>query len=160
MKQLKFSYLIYIALIFFILGLILAPSLIPKAFEKKEDHLTHMNHEHHMNSHEQLEVDSGKIPNVDLQVVKDLKSGWNIYVNITNFEFTPENVNLDNLNNQGHAHIYIDSIKLTRLYSNYYYLGDLPFGEHEIMVTLNSNKHEDLIYNGSLIMDKVNIIQN
>ncbi|MGH8001360.1 MAG: hypothetical protein ACREPR_18545 [Brasilonema sp.] len=43
--------------------------------------------------------------------------------------------------------------KVTRLYSNWYYLENLPPGKNRITVSLNTNTHEGFIYNGKLIQD-------
>lgn len=50
-----------------------------------------------------------------------------------------------------YAHLYVDGTKITRLYGNWYYLESLPAGRHEITVSLNTNNHETLIYNGQPI---------
>ena len=59
----------------------------------------------------------------------------------------------------GHAHVYINGVKLGRLYGHWMHLTGLKAGEHTIKVTLNSNDHQDYALNGVIIGDEVTIIQ-
>lgn len=102
--------------------------------------------------HGTMEIPAGQpIPAVSVAVREDSVKGWNLEVQLENFTLTPENVNLANRPGEGHAHIYINGEKITRLYSNWYYLGELPPGRHEITVSLNSNQHDTLAHNGQPI---------
>ncbi|MCM3569261.1 hypothetical protein [Neobacillus mesonae] len=71
-----------------------------------------------------------------------------------NFKFNPKKAG-DHLPsyNEGHAHLYINGEKVNRLYGKYYYLGTLKQGKNEIKVSLNSNNHGTLLYNGKKIED-------
>ena len=104
-------------------------------------------------SHEQYEVTDGElVPAItDLSVEKDAKSGWNVSFQTENFEFTPGNVNSDHIPGEGHAHIYVDSQKVNRLYSNNYHLGELTEGERDIRITLNTNAHSEYTVDGETI---------
>lgn len=103
-------------------------------------------------SHAQIEVPLGQpVPSVKLIVHPDIMKGWNLEIRTTNFAFAPERVNTKGLVSEGHAHLYVDGKKVTRLYGNWYYLDRLSPGEHTIRVTLNTNAHQDLIYNGKPI---------
>ena len=57
------------------------------------------------------------------------------------FIFTPENASGENVMGEGHAHIYVDGVKLGRVYSNWYHLGGLSSGTREVKVNLNTNDH-------------------
>ncbi|NES04727.1 MAG: hypothetical protein F6K22_18965 [Okeania sp. SIO2F4] len=110
---------------------------------------SHMNH-----SHKKIEIPTGKpVPEVDLFVYQDTMKGWNLELKLTNFKFAPETVNQSSNPNEGHAHLYINDKKITRIYGNWYYLGSLEPGSNKITVTLNTNKHEDLVSNSKMIMD-------
>ncbi|MGD1806063.1 hypothetical protein ACP6PL_11570 [Dapis sp. BLCC M126] len=110
---------------------------------------SHMNH-----SHKKIEIPPGKpVPGVDLFVYKDSMKGWNLELKLTNFKLVPETVNQSSNPYEGHAHLYINGKKITRIYSNWYYLGNLEPGKNEITVSLNTNKHEDLVSNSKMIMD-------
>lgn len=114
-----------------------------------------INHQHgsgETHTHKTLVIPPGQpVPTVNLEVKPDTMSGWNLQVKVTNFAFAPERVNTKGVATEGHAHLYIDGKKVTRLYSPWYYLGNLSPGQHTITVTLNGNGHEDLIYNGKPI---------
>ncbi|NEP88284.1 MAG: hypothetical protein F6K18_16420 [Okeania sp. SIO2C2] len=105
-------------------------------------------------SHKKIEIPADKpVPKVDLVAYKDTMKGWNLELKLTNFKFAPETVNQSSNPNEGHAHLYINDKKITRIYSNWYYLGNLDPGNNKITVTLNTNKHEDLVSNSKMIMD-------
>jgi hypothetical protein len=102
--------------------------------------------------HGKLEIPDGKaVPTVDLEVFPDEMGGWNVQVKTSNFQFAPENLDKSSLPSEGHAHLYLNNKKLTRLYGNWHYLGNLPAGFHSVMVTLNTNRHEDLFHKGKRI---------
>lgn len=105
-------------------------------------------------NHKQLEIPAGQpVPEVDLIVTEDSMSGWNLEIKTSNFTLTPENVNQNASFSEGHAHLFINGQKVTRLYGNWYYLDSLEPGTNEITVTLNANNHDDLVYEGEMILD-------
>jgi len=104
-------------------------------------------HEHGM-----LEIPPGQpVPTVDLIVHPDARRGWNLEIQVTNFTFAPERVNQASNFQEGHGHLYVDGVKITRLYGNWYYLESLAPGTREITVSLNANGHEALMHNGQPI---------
>lgn len=132
-----------------------------KLFVQAQTH-SHDNHTHQdeMSSeeahheHKMISIpDNVPIPKVELIVHEDAIQGWNLEIKTTNFDFAPDTINKDSVYNKGHAHLYINGKKVTRIYSNWFYLQNLPSGENEIKVTLNTNKHEDLMYQGKMISD-------
>ncbi|MRX27987.1 hypothetical protein [Kangiella sp. HZ709] len=90
---------------------------------------------------------------------KDEKSGWNLELITENFAFAPEQVNQAHRVGHGHAHLYINGKKITRLYSHWYHLEELPEGKHLIKVNLNTNDHQDYALNGKVIGAEVEINQ-
>ena len=96
-------------------------------------------------------------PGVKIRLVKDAHSrgAVNLFLDIRNFRFAPEEVNKTSKINEGHAHLYLNGRKLTRLYAASYFMDKLPKGDLEIRVTLNTNMHEDLSYKGKLVQDVV-----
>ncbi|MBR8827459.1 MAG: hypothetical protein DSM107014_06055 [Gomphosphaeria aponina SAG 52.96 = DSM 107014] len=109
-------------------------------------------HEGEQHEHATIEITAGQpVPTVDLIVHEDAVKGWNLEVQVTNFQFAPENVNQTSTPTEGHAHLYINGEKITRIYGNWYYLGELAPGQNEITVSLNANGHESLMYNGQMI---------
>lgn len=105
-----------------------------------------------MHSHSQVAIPAGQpLPSVTLSAQPDAKRGWNLNIAVTNFQFAPERVNQTSTTTEGHAHLYVNGKKVARLYGNWYYLESLPPGKNTITVTLNTNQHEDLIYQGKPI---------
>lgn len=101
-----------------------------------------------------LEIPPGQpVPTVKLIVSKDRKKGWNLNIQTTNFTFAPENVNQPGNYREGHAHLYINGQKITRIYSDWYYLPALESGRDEITVSLNTNDHKTLTVRGKAISD-------
>jgi hypothetical protein len=104
--------------------------------------------------HKTMEIPEGQpVPSVDLVVYPDTMKGWNLQVKLTNFKFAPEKINQASTLGEGHAHLYVNGKKITRLYSNWYYLENLEPGRNEIQVALNANTHEAFIYDGKAIAD-------
>jgi hypothetical protein len=127
---------------------------------KSQSEGTQEKHNHAMHKHEKLDVSHyPEVPAVEIQMHKDLSAGWNLQVVTKNFLFSPESVNQDETPNQGHAHLYIDGNKVTRLYGEWFYIGKLKKGMHSIRVTLNSNDHSELALGGKVIEAKI-IIEN
>ncbi|MFZ9738633.1 MAG: hypothetical protein ACO3EZ_11550 [Prochlorotrichaceae cyanobacterium] len=120
--------------------------------------MEHWNHEH---GHSMIEIPEGAmVPEVELQVYPDTIKGWNLEVKVTHFRFAPESVNQPSDWNEGHAHLYVNGIKITRLYDRWYYLSELPVGDNEVTVTLNTNDHKDLWHNGKAIGATVQVTVN
>ncbi|WP_241735265.1 hypothetical protein [Cyanobacterium stanieri] len=115
----------------------------------------------HSHSHKSIDISNHDlIPNIEIEVMEDTMTGWNVKIITDNFTFAPETVNQESNINQGHAHLYINGEKITRIYDNWYYISDLPKGENEIKINLNTNLHEELIYQGTIIGDRTVIINN
>lgn len=108
----------------------------------------------HGHSHKTVDVSNlSQIPSLKIEVFPDKMKGWNLYLNTSNFEFISPTIENSNPN-QGHGHLYINGVKVGRIYGNWFYLSELPQGKNEIKVTLNTNNHQDLIYNGKVIGDR------
>ena len=115
-------------------------------------------HDHRGHSHGTLELaDKDQVPTVTLAVLKDSMSGWNAKVDVRHFRFAPENASQDHVAGKGHGHLYVDGVKINRLYGDWYHLGKLTAGSHTVMVSLSSNDHRDLTRNGQVISDSVRI---
>ena len=97
------------------------------------------------------EVSRMMMPSLTVMVHPDANRGWNLEVQTENFTFAPEQVNQANQPNVGHGHLYINGEKITRVYSNWLYLGSLDSGTHEITVSLHANGHEVWTHEGEAI---------
>lgn len=122
-----------------------------------------MNHSDHgmdmLHSHELLEVNHELIPGLTVNVYPDEKSGFNVQLLTENFEFTPETVNRENIQNQGHAHIYINDQKIARVYSSWFHINDHHINNDMNMmrVTLNANDHSEWSINNEPIEVRMNL---
>lgn len=116
--------------------------------------ITDQGHEGGENHHHKtMEIPAGQpVPSVNLTVHKDSLKGYNLQAKVSHFRFAPENVNQAAKPGEGHAHIYVNGKKITRLYGSWYYL-ELPPGKNAIAVSLNANSHETLAHNGKIIED-------
>ena len=110
-------------------------------------------------AHELFEVEVANAPQVQLIADEDELGGWNITLVTKNFEFTPTDVNEDDVAGTGHAHIWVDGEKMGRVYGNYYHLPSLGEGEHEITVTLNTNSHRDYAVEGEEVRATIEITE-
>lgn len=101
-----------------------------------------------MQMHEPMDVSAWpSVPSVSIVLHKDSMSGYNLEIVPVNFRFAPEHVNGAVLPNEGHAHLYIDGKKVSRVYGSWTHLAKEYFiasGDHEVHVTLNANDHSDL----------------
>ena len=120
----------------------------------------HANAEHTMHGHAPVDVSAWPAkPSLTLTAYKDAVSGWNLYINPSHFEFAPTQVNLKNEIGKGHAHLYINNTKITRLYSSWYYLNNLATGIHTVTVSLNTNDHGPLVLNEQHISATIEVVQ-
>lgn len=114
-------------------------------------------HAHGVKAHpvKTIPADAPHPPAVKMRLVRDAHdpSGVNLFLEVKNFRFVPQEVNKTSKVHEGHAHLYVNGKKRTRLYGRAYFLQGLPRGLVKIRVTLNTNKHEDLRHRGKLIQD-------
>ena len=88
---------------------------------------------------------------IALTVLADAAEGFNVHILPSGFIFAPERVNGTHEVGEGHAHIFLDGIKLGRVYGRYYHLTGVAPGDHEVMVTLNANSHQGYARGGEVI---------
>lgn len=98
------------------------------------------------------------IPTVSIEANEDPVSGFNVQISVTDFSFAPQNAGVEAVDGEGHAHLYVDGVKIGRVYGEWVYVGNLEAGLHEIKVSLNSNMHETLMFNGQEIADSVVVV--
>lgn len=105
-------------------------------------------------THKMIEVDpSLPVPSVELTISPDALDGYNLHLVTENFTFTPEAAGREPVANTGHAHLYVNDVKVARIYGNWFYLSPtlLTPGENYVMVTLNANEHSDWVSKGNHI---------
>ncbi len=110
------------------------------------DAMDHSTMDHGGMAHDEvfsLEV-TATSPTLTVVVLEDPASGYNLHIMTENFTFSPENASLDHIEGEGHAHVYINGVKLGRFYGPWVHLDNLPEGEVTVEVTLNANDHREL----------------
>ena len=109
-------------------------------------------------AHGMLAVDDWATPpSVSAEMFKDPESGWNLHVMTTGFTFNAAAAGYDNVEGEGHAHIYVNGEKLGRLYGDWYHIGGLSAGQHDVKVSLNANDHSALHRDGMELATHVKI---
>ncbi len=81
----------------------------------------------------------------------DPLGGANLKVMPQGFTLAPAKVNAQNVSGEGHPHLYVNGVRLGRIYSPYLHLGKLAPGMNEVRVTLNTNMHQEYAYGGETI---------
>ncbi|MCY3947387.1 MAG: hypothetical protein OXF44_14010 [Anaerolineaceae bacterium] len=114
-----------------------------------------MTHDHGV----RLEVDAENAPQVDVQLIPLASGGFNLRVQVMNFAFTPQKVDLAPLPNEGHAHLYVDGEKIARLYGEWFHLPALPAAAETLTVTLHANDHSVLTRDGIEISASLDLQQ-
>lgn len=81
--------------------------------------------------------------------------GFNLRLETENFIFTPQNVDGDPIAGEGHAHLYIDDVKIARIYGEWHHLESLPDGAETLTVALYANDHSAFTVQGIHIADSL-----
>jgi len=119
------------------LAIVLASIFVATSVALASPALAHMGESH--------EVDAATAPTISLSVEKDEIGGFNVRIDTSNFIWAPEHASQEHIAGEGHAHIYVDGIKVGRVYSSWYHLNTaglkLEPGMHEVEVNLNGNDH-------------------
>ena len=97
-------------------------------------------------------------PTLDTAVYRDPGAGWNLNVITTNFTFDAKSAGLENVEGHGHAHVYVNGVKLGRVYGAWHHIGALPLGENEVTVSLYANDHSALASDGVKITSTSTVI--
>ena len=97
-------------------------------------------------------------PSLAVHAMRDPASGWNLHVITENFTFSPQNASRDHVPGEGHAHVYINGVKLGRFYGPWVHLDNWPEGEVTVEVTLNANDHRPLAVSGVPLAEIVRIV--
>lgn len=111
----------------------------------------HAGMDHAGMDHSKLVEAAAPYPELSLTLHPDGASSRNLQIDVANFVFAPESVNGENIPGAGHAHIYVDGVKLARTYGPWFHITGLATGEHEIRVTLNANNHSQFAVDGQAV---------
>ena len=106
-------------------------------------------HSHDHSAKEPGPLESTVPVSLDLAAEVDPAGGLHIRISTENWQWVPEEVNQESRPGVGHAHIYANGEKLSRIYGPEHYVAALPPGRYEIRVDLNDNAHNALTVNGA-----------
>lgn len=112
-------------------------------------------HSHDSAATEQMVSDTPVAVSIAAEV--DADGGVDVQIAAEGMSFAPELVDQEHTPGAGHAHIYVDGEKLGRVFEPTYHIADLPPGDHEIMVSLNTNDHRPLVFDGAAVEDTVTV---
>jgi len=103
-----------------------------------------MDHEHSSN----LELHSlppNEAPSVTITASKDPTGGFNVHIVTRRFSWTPEQVSSAYAPGGGHAHLYLEGVKIGRVYGPWFHVNTAQFathsGEQLVSVELVGNDH-------------------
>ena len=103
--------------------------------------------------------DGKKKATIKVIAQKDMMSGYNIRIKTKNFKWAPERASMAHRAGEGHAHIYVDEVKVARVYGEWFHLStanlNLSPGTHVIRVDLNGNDHVPYMVGGKHLEDSV-----
>ncbi|WP_226780125.1 copper chaperone PCu(A)C [Oceaniglobus trochenteri] len=85
-------------------------------------------------------------PQLRLSVTPD-GTGWTVTVESDDFTFSEPMADMGHIPGYGHGHLYVDGVKLQRMYAPTARIGALPEGAHLVEVTLNTNDHRAYVVN-------------
>jgi hypothetical protein len=154
--SLRLPYLIYLSIGSLLLGVLVAPAF--RDMPPAEAPVAQVAAAHDT-MHDAIHVSPIGAPGVAMDIAKDPMGGWNITLRTENFAFTPAAVNQANTPNTGHAHLYVDGVKMARLYGPHFHMPDLAPGQHEITVALSSNDHSFYMVDGVRIEARAIVMQ-
>ncbi len=125
------------------------------ASEKMES--DQVNADHHHASGAPSAVVSELPISLSIAAEADADGGIDVHITTEGFRFAPELVDQAHTPGSGHAHIYLDGVKLGRVFESNYHIADAPPGEREVRVSLNTNDHSELVYGGQKVEDTVKV---
>ena len=96
-------------------------------------------------------------PSINLKITKDIVDGYNLFIELNNFKLTPNLIGKKNNPNNGYLNLYVNDIKIARVYSYWFHIPERYFNlkENIITVTLNSNIHGELTIEGKNIQANI-----
>jgi len=121
------------------------------------DYNAHGAHDAHA-AHKVYEVPENEpAPSLNLKVMEDPVAGWNLHLVTENFTFAPYHAGQDHIPGEGHAHLYINDKKITRILSPWHHIPELPQETNSVKVSLSTNNHDYYSVNSQVVEDTVEI---
>ena len=98
------------------------------------------------------EIAQETAPRATLEIQKDPTGGFNVQVVTTNFKWRPEMASMKHVPGEGHAHVYLDGLKIMRIYNEWFHLNTYQFstkaGEQLLSIEFVANDHAPYTVNG------------
>lgn len=101
-----------------------------------------------MTGHDHGDVESDVQLGVGINTLVDGNGGVIVEIPTDGWRWAPESVNGEPVAGEGHAHVYVDGVKVGRAYGPIQYVNPLEPGSHQIRVTLNANDHSEMTVGG------------
>lgn len=114
--------------------------------------------DHHATAEDYGTIESDVPVSIDIAAEVDDSGNVSVEVITEGWLWTPENVDGEHVPGEGHAHIYVDDVKIDRMYGPSYDLEGLQPGERQVRVTLNTNSHSELTYDGKAVEATASVI--
>ena len=111
---------------------------------------SHGGHDHNGGTSPELIASAAPV-SVRISADVEDNGGVNVRIMADGWRWAPELVDQEHTPGAGHGHIYVDGEKIARVFGSDYHIGELTPGRHEIRVTLNTNNHGELTYNGQKV---------
>ena len=100
-------------------------------------------------------------PKINIEVSRDKIEGYNLFFNLQNFKLSPENLEIQNENNSGYLQLFINDIKISRIYSKWFHAPERFFNQKEnlIKIKLFTNLHDELTIDSQPIKFEVKVLK-
>ena len=108
-------------------------------------------------------IDADKpYPSINLKVIKDKIDGYNIFIDLKNFNLNPSEIGGENISNSGYLQLFINDIRVTRIYSDWVHVPQRFFNlkENFIKITIHSYLHDQFTIKGKPIEHIVKVKDN
>ena len=109
------------------------------------------------------QIDADKpYPSINLTVIKDKIDGYNIFIDLKNFNLNPSEIGGENISNSGYLQLFINDIRITRIYSDWVHVPQRFFNlkENFIKITIHSYLHDQFTIKGEPIEHIVKVNDN
>lgn len=81
--------------------------------------------------------------------VEPVEDGWRVRIDAPGLEFSADAADGAHVPGQGHGHLYLNGLKLQRVYSPDLTIGTLPPGRYDLTLSLNANDHRAYAVDGA-----------
>ena len=85
--------------------------------------------------------------------------GWRVTIEAPGFTFVEAPEGAVDVPGEGHGHLYLNGLKLQRMYAPSALIGALPPGEHAVTVSLNNHSHAPFAVDGAPVVARARIVQ-